>query len=352
MSVNQAGAGYLGAASHALVYRPQSIRMLPSTLTVLYGHRVTFAGRVVNGRPGELVTITARRWGHQPFLFATVKAGRDGRFSFAARPGILTAYVAHLRTRPGEPEGAGRRSADDHGPRARQRTDPDPRRRERSRSAAGWCSSSACSATGWQTIAKRAPACRQCDVVRDRLPNSVIRVAMSVNQAGAGLHGLYEPRRRLPRGLTELEGWAPRSGAHPSEPRRSSRRDDVRRCAAQKYVAMRVSVRLASGLCLLAALFTIGIASGWAAGPRHRLDHDDHGREHDVHGKHHDDHGDRDNGAGGTSTATTPVSATITVTTTVNPTGLPWSELPPRRRRTSRRPTGDGSPSASSRRSS
>ena len=188
MSVNQAGAGYLGAASHALVYRPQSIQMQPSTLTVLYGHRVTFAGQVVNGPAGELVTITATRWGHKPFLFAAVKAGPGGRFSFAARPGILTSYVAHVRTGEKSPKvlvnvrptitvrqlGNGR-----------IRTHVAASKSFRGRMV----QLQRLIGNGWQTIAKQPLRAGNGTSFRVSLPNSVVRVAMSVNQAGAGFMG-------------------------------------------------------------------------------------------------------------------------------------------------------------------
>jgi hypothetical protein len=188
MSVNQAGAGYLGAASHALVYRPQSIQMQPSTLTVLYGHRVTFAGQVVNGRPGELVTVTASRWGHKPFLFATVKAGPGGRFSFAARPGVLTSYVAHLRR--GEMS-----------PRVLVNVRPTITVRQLGNGRIQTHVAASKSFRGrmvqlqrlignaWQTIAKQPLHAGNATTFAPSLPNSVIRVAMSVNQAGSGFMG-------------------------------------------------------------------------------------------------------------------------------------------------------------------
>jgi hypothetical protein len=188
MSVNQAGAGYLGAASHALVFRPQSIRMQPSTLTVLDGHRVTFAGQVVNGRAGELVTITAARWGHKPFLFTAVKAGPGGRFSFAARPGILTSYVAHMRTGEKSP-----RVLVNVRPTITVRQLGNGRIRAHvaaSKSFRGrMVQLQRLIGNGWQTIAKQPLHVGNAASFRVSLPNSVIRVAMSVNQAGAGFMG-------------------------------------------------------------------------------------------------------------------------------------------------------------------
>jgi hypothetical protein len=188
MSVNQAGAGYLGASSHALIYRPQSVSMLPSTLTVLSGHRVTFAGRVVNGRPGELVTITAARWGHKPFVFATLRAGSGGAFSFAARPGILTSYIAHLRTGETSP---------------RVLVDVRPTITVRQLGNGHVMTHVAASksfrgrmvqlqrlfGSAWQTIAKQPLHAGNSTTFAVSLPNSVIRVAMSVNQAGSGFMG-------------------------------------------------------------------------------------------------------------------------------------------------------------------
>ena len=65
MSVNQAGAGYLGAATHALRYRPLALTMRPVAFKVLYGHRVMLTGRLVRGGAGRRVAIVARPYGHK-----------------------------------------------------------------------------------------------------------------------------------------------------------------------------------------------------------------------------------------------------------------------------------------------
>lgn len=84
---------------------------------------------------------------------------------------------------------------------------------------------------------------------------------------------------------------------------------------------MRVSVRLASGLCLLAALFTIGIASGWAA-TRDTVSTTTTTAESTTSTESTTTTTETaTTEPAATSTATTPVSGTITVTTTVNPTG-------------------------------
>ena len=60
MSINQAGAGYLGAMSHPMVYKLEALTMSGSAAKVLFGHRVTLTGRLVNGHAGEHVSIIAR----------------------------------------------------------------------------------------------------------------------------------------------------------------------------------------------------------------------------------------------------------------------------------------------------
>ena len=188
MSVNQAGAGYLGAASHALRYRPQSVMFRPSTLTVLFGHRVTFAGRVMNGHAGETVTITAHRYGHPDAPFTTVTTGSGGQFTFAARPGILTAFHAHLRTGQTSPKvlvnvrpmvtvrelGNGAIEARVTAGKSLQGRMVQLQRQTGSR---------------WQTVAKKPVGPNATATFSLPLSTSLVRVAMSVNQAGAGLMG-------------------------------------------------------------------------------------------------------------------------------------------------------------------
>ena len=95
MSINQAGAGYLGAASHALVYRSELLTMRPTAFKVEYGHSLTLAGRLVNGTAGTRVAIFARAYGSSvPKKLGTVTTGRFGRFSLTVRPSVRTVYRA------------------------------------------------------------------------------------------------------------------------------------------------------------------------------------------------------------------------------------------------------------------
>ena len=189
MSVNQAGAGYLGASSHALTVRLVSLTLAPSTLTVLYGHRVTLSGRLVNGRPGEGISITVHPYGRPAFRLATVKAARDGRFSVIASPTILSSYVAHL--------GAGQVS-----PRVVVDVRPTITVRPIRNNVVRAHVSSAAFIRGkmvelqrllagsrWQTLARQRLSDTSTAVFTLAPSNDVLRVAMSVNQAGAGYVG-------------------------------------------------------------------------------------------------------------------------------------------------------------------
>jgi hypothetical protein len=188
LSVNQAGAGFLGAASHALLWRPKSLQLSTSGLTVLYGHHVTLTGRVVNGRAGERVTITARRYGHPDYRFAIVRTGPGGVFSFNARPSILTTYRARLAS--------GRMS-----PRVVVDVRPTITVRElrngrvQTHVAAGrsmrgrMVQLQRFSGSRWTTLAKRPLHAGSTATFAFPLSSSTIRVAMSVNQAGAGYTG-------------------------------------------------------------------------------------------------------------------------------------------------------------------
>ena len=190
MSVNQAGVGYLGAASHALRYRPQSVMFLPSTLTVLFKHRVTFNGQVVNGHPGEKVTITAHRYGHPDAPFTTVTTGKGGTFSFTARPGILTIFRAHLRTGQMSPK-----ILVDVRPMITVRELGNGR--VQTHVAAGkslrgrMVQLQRLAGSHWQTVDKQPLGSVSTATFKVPLPRSLIRVAMSVNQAGAGFMGAF-----------------------------------------------------------------------------------------------------------------------------------------------------------------
>ena len=189
MSINQAGAGYLGAASHPLVYRPELLTMAPSAYRVEYGHPLTLSGRLVNGRAGTRVAIFARAYGSSvPKKVATVRTGSAGGFSLMVRPSIRTVYrasVAGLRSPAAVVVGVqptlvlheltgGQLLARVTG----------------GKSFAG--ASVKLQRMGnrtWHTVAKRQLGTASSTIFTLRLPGSMVRLALSVNQAGAGYLG-------------------------------------------------------------------------------------------------------------------------------------------------------------------
>ena len=196
MSVNQTGAGYLGAASHVLHYRPLRVTLLTSGYKTRFGNtitlhgRVTTNGRVTSGLAGARVAVFARRYGRSaPHRVTTVRTGRGGTWHVVVKPAFQTAYFArsgpaasrHLKVgvqplitvskRPG-----GRVTA--HVTAGVSLVG----RNVKLQSRVG---------KGWQTVMQRplSRGSRTTFVVTN--PAGKLRVALSVNQAGAGLLGSF-----------------------------------------------------------------------------------------------------------------------------------------------------------------
>jgi len=188
MSVNQAGAGYLGAVTHALRYRPLALAIHPAVFKVLYGHRVTLVGRLVNGASGRHVTIVARPYGHRPVEVATATTHRGGRFSVSVRPRIMTTYQARIGPlRASTPPTIGVQPAMsiDQLTGGKLRTHVTAARSFRGRMV----KLQRLVGSNWHTIAKHPLNARSTATFAVSLPRTVLRVAMSVNQAGAGYLG-------------------------------------------------------------------------------------------------------------------------------------------------------------------
>ena len=78
-SVNQAGAGFLGANSNPLLFHAQLVTLLPTAQKVLYGNRVALSGRITSHQAGQIVTILACKYGHSSPEKATIVLTRNGR---------------------------------------------------------------------------------------------------------------------------------------------------------------------------------------------------------------------------------------------------------------------------------
>ncbi len=197
MSVNQAGAGYLGAASHALGYRKVALWVIPEAYKVLFGHSLTLHGRLLNAGAPQHITIYARPYGTRVFkALGTVTTTRQGRFSLLVQPTIQTTYQARL--------GIARKSipvALGVSPNLTVRTLKGTGTKLRRLTVHVATSSSLrgrmvelqvrAGAQSWRTIAK-APLGASSNATFHLAPTrTTVRVAMSVNQAGAGYLGAF-----------------------------------------------------------------------------------------------------------------------------------------------------------------
>jgi plastocyanin len=74
---------------------PPSVTLATSLPQITYGQKVTLTGQVNNKRAGEQVTLTGLPYGQaSPLVLATVVTGADGTFSYVTSPKILTVYEA------------------------------------------------------------------------------------------------------------------------------------------------------------------------------------------------------------------------------------------------------------------
>ncbi len=135
MSVNQAGAGYLATASHALGYKAYALTINARSFKVLYGHKLILSGQLLNARGGQTITVDAwiRELGN-----GNVWAHVQGLHPFAGKVVKLQQLTV---------------------------------------------------GGAWLTVAQHPLNAKSATIFAMALPTSSIRVAMSVNQAGVGLLG-------------------------------------------------------------------------------------------------------------------------------------------------------------------
>jgi hypothetical protein len=72
-----------------------SLTIAPASLAVVYGGTTALSGTVAGNQAGVKVDIMAEPWGEKTFhKLATVTTGAGGKWSYAAKPSIRTAYRA------------------------------------------------------------------------------------------------------------------------------------------------------------------------------------------------------------------------------------------------------------------
>jgi hypothetical protein len=189
LSVNEAGPGLLGTVSHGLVYHSRALTISPATHKVLFGHRLTLSGRLLGAGAGKRITILARPYGHSaPRAVATVRTGPNGGWTYVVRPHIQTTYQARWANGSSPKVTVGVRPLisvhELHN--GRIWTHVGMGRSLRGRTAQ---LQRIVPGGSWKTVAQKPLSRSSTAIFAVGFPSSIVRVAFSVNQAGAGYLG-------------------------------------------------------------------------------------------------------------------------------------------------------------------
>jgi hypothetical protein len=179
----------LAAAAGAVSGPSSTLRV--SSLRVLYGHRVSITGRVTTDRAGQQVGILAQPYGRSSMALAATVTTRDGGYwSYRPRPSIQTVYQAQIGSKRSRAvtvgvqptvtvheSGNGELAVHVQGGRSFTGRMVELQR--------------LVSASAWKTVIAERLASRSAAVFATSLPSATIRIAVSVNQVGAGYLGTF-----------------------------------------------------------------------------------------------------------------------------------------------------------------
>ena len=159
-----------------------------TSYSVLYGHTVTIGGRISNHRAGVHVVLLAQRYGHtRATRAATLTTRVGGYWRFRARPPIQTDYRARVGANLGQPVRVG------VAPVVSVRELRNGRLAVRVTAARSFNGRAVKlqrrTGGAWRTVSQHELGLHSAAVIRPNLPASFVRIAMSVNQAGAGYLG-------------------------------------------------------------------------------------------------------------------------------------------------------------------
>ena len=189
LSVNQAGPGYLGGVSHRLRYHAYSLSLVPSGFRIRFGSPLTLQGRLASAGPGRTITIYEQQFKRSsPIRIATVRTGADGRWSYSIKPVVQVSFFA----RWGKVQS--RRVRIGVMPLIAAKLTANGRIKARVFAAVGFNGrlvklQHLVGNGSWQTLIQK-PLNHSSEVVFAQQPQSgILRVAMSVNEAGAGYLG-------------------------------------------------------------------------------------------------------------------------------------------------------------------
>jgi hypothetical protein len=78
-----------------VVEPPPAVSLASNVTQIDYGRAISLSGQVNTRKAGEQVTLTAQPYGQpSPIVLATVVTGVDGTFAFVTKPRLLTGYLA------------------------------------------------------------------------------------------------------------------------------------------------------------------------------------------------------------------------------------------------------------------
>jgi hypothetical protein len=193
MSVNQAGQGYLGGFSTPMRLEARWVSLILSTPEISYGEQITLSGRVSTRQAGMGLTLLARPAANPEFQpLASLTTGTGGKWRLTTTPKVGTVYQADFNGTTSRILGVGVHPAVIASTVSMGRVMAHV---DAARSLEGRDVQVQQLVEGqWKTIAKL-PLDRNNEALfpAAQLPGgaSTLRLAMSVNQAGAGYMGAF-----------------------------------------------------------------------------------------------------------------------------------------------------------------
>ena len=171
-----------------VTFTTAGVTIAATTQTAVYGSPVLLSGLVPVKKQGEVVTVYAQEYGQgSPRLIATVATNAVGAWSFAVKPTVMTSYQASWLSGVSQPTVVGVRPA------ISLKRVAATRFSTRVVAAHGFARRTVkvqreTKAGTWVTLKRVRLGTRSAAVFRLTLPRgtSRLRIAMSVNQAGAG----------------------------------------------------------------------------------------------------------------------------------------------------------------------
>jgi hypothetical protein len=193
ISVNQAGQGYLGGFSAPMVIPARWVSLSTSASELSFGQPLTLSGRVSTRQAGTSLTILARASSKPEFQpLASLTTGAGGKWSLTTRPKIGTVYEAKFAGATSRVLGVGVHPSAQVKVISRGRVWTQI---GANRSLAGRSVQAQQLVEGqWRTVAKAKLNGNSVAIFpAAALPGgtSTMRIAMSVNQAGAGYLGAF-----------------------------------------------------------------------------------------------------------------------------------------------------------------